>query len=104
MTEPTEVDWRDYLETNPRVQDGKPVVKGTTLTAEFLLGLLAQGSTTRQLLDRYPQLSAEALRAVFELAVESVHRKHPPKTPDEFFEGPEWTEVAPGVRMRKLPE
>ena len=98
------MDWRTYLDVRPDKFNGRPFVRGTDLPAEFLLGLLVDGSTIEELLDTYPNLSREALRAVFALAAESVHRKHPPKTPDEFFEGPEWADVAPGVRMRKMPD
>lgn len=54
------------------------MVRGTRLAVDFLLGLLAAGWTTDQLLASYPQLSPEALRAVFACAAdvtrdESLH-------------------------------
>ena len=51
---------------------GKPVVKGTRLTVDFLLELLAAGWSGEQLLDSYPNLSHDSLRAVFAFAAESA--------------------------------
>ena len=48
------MDWRDHIESVPGVLAGKPVVAGTRLSVEFLLGLLAQGWTEAQILESYP--------------------------------------------------
>jgi uncharacterized protein (DUF433 family) len=64
------VTWKDYITSDPDVVVGKPVVRGTRLTVDFLLGLFAAGWTHEQVLTNYPQLSAEALRAVFAFAAE----------------------------------
>jgi uncharacterized protein (DUF433 family) len=57
--------WQDYIHADPEVLLGKPVVKGTRLSVEFLLGLFAAGWTQEQVLENYPSLALEALRAVF---------------------------------------
>ena len=62
--------WKDYITSDPEVVVGKPVVRGTRLTVDFLLGLFAAGWTQDQVLANYPQLTAEALRAVFAFAAE----------------------------------
>ncbi len=49
---------------------GKPVVKGTRLSVEFLLGLFAAGWTEEQFLENYPNLTPEALRAVCQFAAQ----------------------------------
>lgn len=87
------IDWRTYLDVDPVIEDGHPVVRGTNLRAETILGELAGGSSTQQIVEKYPQVTKESIRAVFALAAESVHRKYPPKLPDEFFDGPEWIEL-----------
>jgi uncharacterized protein (DUF433 family) len=66
------MDWRDFIHADPEVLAGKPVVKGTRLSVEFLLGLLGAGWTREQLLANYPSLTPEALQAVFAFAAESV--------------------------------
>lgn len=58
------MDSREYIHSDPSVMSGRPVVRGTRLTVEFLVGLLASGWTHEQVLDSYPQLSHDALRAV----------------------------------------
>ena len=63
-----ELDWRDYIHTDPNILVGKPVIKGTRLSVELLLRLFAVGWTHEQLLDSYPNLTADALRAVFAYA------------------------------------
>jgi len=67
-----EVDWRAYLEADPEVVVGKPVLKNSRLTAEFVLRLCAAGYPLDLIIEGYPDLSAESLRAVFAFAAEVV--------------------------------
>lgn len=62
--------WPDYIASDPEVLGGKPVVRGTRLAVDFLLGLFAAGWTHQQVLDNYRALTPEALRAVFAYAAE----------------------------------
>ena len=66
------MDWREHIHSDPEILSGKPVVKGTRLTVDFLLELLAAGWSGEQLLDSYPNLSHDSLRAVFAFAAESA--------------------------------
>jgi len=65
--------WTDHIDADPTVLGGKPVVKGTRLAVDFLMGLLAEGWTPEQLHASYPQLSPDALRAVFAYAADVLH-------------------------------
>ncbi len=65
------MNWRDYIHCDPAVLAGKPVVRGTRLAVDFLIGLLASGWTREQVLDSYPQLTDKALRAVVACAEEA---------------------------------
>ena len=49
---------------------GKPVVKGSWLSVDFLLELLANGWSEEQLLESYPNLTRNSLRALFAFAAE----------------------------------
>ena len=69
------MNWRDYIHSDPAVLAGKPVVRGTRLAADFLLGLFASGWTHAEVLDSYPQLSQKALRAVFAFAAEAMREE-----------------------------
>lgn len=62
------MNWRERIEVNPAVLTGKPVVKGTRLAVEFLLGLLAEGWSEADVLANYPGLSRDDLRACLEYA------------------------------------
>jgi uncharacterized protein (DUF433 family) len=66
------MDWRKYIYSDLEILNGKPVVIGTRLSVEFLLNLFAAGWTEQQVLENYPTLTPEALRAVFAYAAESM--------------------------------
>ena len=65
--------WREHIQSDPTILGGKPAVRGTRLAVDFLLGLLAEGWSQEQMLENYPQLTPEALRAVFAYASEALH-------------------------------
>jgi uncharacterized protein (DUF433 family) len=67
-----QIDWQMYIHTDPDVLHGKPVVKGTRLSIDFILGLYAAGWSESMILENYPTLSTESLRAVFAFAVECL--------------------------------
>nr|VFJ43219.1 MAG: Uncharacterized conserved protein, DUF433 family [Candidatus Kentron sp. FW] len=69
------MNWQEYIHTDPAVLVGKPVIRGTRLSVDFLLGLLAAGWTESQILENYPQLSHEALRAVFAFTAEAMREE-----------------------------
>ncbi len=59
------MDWQEYIITNEEILLGKPVIKGTRLSVDHILGLMAKGWSEKELLENYPRLSKEALMAVF---------------------------------------
>ncbi len=69
------MDWRAYIHSDPDILDGKPVVKGTRLAVEFILGLFAAGWTEQQVLENYPTLTPDAIRAVFGFAAECMREE-----------------------------
>jgi uncharacterized protein (DUF433 family) len=48
---------------NPKVMLGKPVIKGTRLTVEYILNLLAHGATGVEIITEYEGLTAEDIQA-----------------------------------------
>jgi uncharacterized protein (DUF433 family) len=66
------MDWREHIHSDPEILAGKPVVKGTRLSVDFLLELFANGWSEDQVLESYPNLSRDSLRAVFAFAAEST--------------------------------
>lgn len=66
------MDWRDYIHSDQGILSGRPVVKGTRLSVEFILKLFANGWTEEQILKNYIGLTSESLRAVFAYAAEGL--------------------------------
>jgi uncharacterized protein (DUF433 family) len=58
------MDWRDYIIADPDILSGKPTLKGTRLSVEFVLDLLAAGWDMPALRVHYPNLTEERIRAV----------------------------------------
>jgi uncharacterized protein (DUF433 family) len=57
---------------NPKVMAGKPIIKGTRLTVEYILNLLAHGATTEEILAEYQGLEPEDIQACFLFATKSL--------------------------------
>lgn len=70
------MNWKDRIESDPAICGGRPRIKGTRLTVEFLLGLKAAGWTETQILDNYPHLMAEDLQAVFAFAQSLIEEEN----------------------------
>lgn len=68
----TETQLLNRITLNPKVMVGKPVIKGTRLTVEFILGLLAHGATINEILDEYEGLTREDIQACLLFATKSL--------------------------------
>ncbi len=66
------VDWKKHIHSDESILSGKPVVKGTRLSVEFILERLANGWTQQQILDNYPRITFEDLQAVYAYAYECM--------------------------------
>ena len=66
------MDWRDHIDSNPEVIGGKLRIKGTRLGVAFLLELFAAGWTQEQVLESYPRLTTEDIKALFAFASEAA--------------------------------
>jgi uncharacterized protein (DUF433 family) len=56
------------ISIDPEILTGKPVVKGTRLAVEFIIDLLAQGWTEKEILRNYPSLDQEDIQACLRYA------------------------------------
>ncbi|MGH9443180.1 MAG: DUF433 domain-containing protein [Thermoanaerobaculia bacterium] len=63
---------RDRIEINPEIMLGKPVIRGTRIPVELLLRKLAEGTGQADLLDSYPGLAPEDIRAVLAYAADTA--------------------------------
>ena len=62
----------DRIILNPNIMVGKPVIRGTRLTVDFILNLLAHGATENEILNEYKGLTIEDIRACFLFATKSL--------------------------------
>jgi len=51
---------------------GKPVIRGTRVPVEILLRKLAEGASIEDLLDAYPRLTVEDVRAALTYAADTI--------------------------------
>jgi len=67
-----EVNWKEHIETNPKVMFGKPVIKGSRIPVDLILEKLSLGESIEQLLKAYPSITKESIFACLSFAAESV--------------------------------
>lgn len=51
------------ITVNPEIFGGKPIIRGMRISVELILSLLAQGETSQTILEDYPALEPDDLRA-----------------------------------------
>ncbi|MGD1001490.1 MAG: DUF433 domain-containing protein [Candidatus Brocadiia bacterium] len=64
------MDWRKRIVVDPDILVGKPIIKGTRISVEFVVDLLARGWTTEEVLKEYDHLKPEDIRACLAYASE----------------------------------
>jgi uncharacterized protein (DUF433 family) len=64
------MDWQNRISVDPKVLVGKPVVKGTRISVEFVVDLMGRGWTTEQILHEYDHLTPEDIQACLAYASE----------------------------------
>ena len=62
----------ERITVNPKVMVGKPVIKGTRLTVEYILNLLAHGATVSEIISEYKGLTQEDVQACILFATKSL--------------------------------
>jgi len=68
--------WQGRIVIDPEVLVGKPVVRGTRLAVEFIVGLLAQGWSEAEILQNYPGLTKEDILACLSYASDTLRAEH----------------------------
>ncbi|MFP4349307.1 MAG: DUF433 domain-containing protein [Thermodesulfobacteriota bacterium] len=62
----------DRITANPRILGGKPVIKGTRISVELVLNLLASGVPEHDILTDYPHISKEDIQACLSYAANAL--------------------------------
>ena len=65
-------DWRDHITADPEVLVGKPIIKGTRISVELILGRLANGWSFEQILESYLHVTHEDILAALAFAAEMM--------------------------------
>ena len=62
----------ERITTNPNVLTGKPVIRGTRLSVEYILNLFAHGADFEEIQEEYPDVTIEDIQACFLFASQSL--------------------------------
>ena len=66
------MDWQERITIDPQILVGKPVVKGTRISVEFVIDLLARGWTVEEILKEFDHLKIEDIQACLAYAGEII--------------------------------
>jgi uncharacterized protein (DUF433 family) len=65
--------WRQRIVTDPAIHHVEPCIKGTRVPVSVILGSIADGDTSEQILKAWPQLTGEDVKTDLKFAAEAVH-------------------------------
>lgn len=63
------------VEVNPRIMAGKPVIEGTRIPVYVILEMLGEGKTAEEIVEAYPDLEKEDVKAAITYATKRVQRE-----------------------------
>ncbi|MDP6454242.1 MAG: DUF433 domain-containing protein [SAR202 cluster bacterium] len=66
------MEWRERIAGDPKVLMGKPVIKGTRISVELIIDLLANGWSHEEILRNYPHLTSDDIAACLHYAHDVV--------------------------------
>lgn len=61
-----------HITYDPKILNGKPHIRGTRLSVEFILELFASGATRDDIIKTYPRLTAKAVEEALKYAAKSI--------------------------------
>jgi len=66
------MNWRDRISIDPRIHHGKPCIKGTRVPVSVIVGSIAEGDTPERIIESWPQLTQEDIKAALKFAAQMV--------------------------------
>jgi uncharacterized protein (DUF433 family) len=66
------------ITVNPKQMDGVPCIRNLRIPVATVVGMLADGMTEKEILDAYPDLEADDIRAALRFAAEAVRERELP--------------------------
>ena len=71
------MDYQKYILRDPKICGGEPVIKGTRVTVRTILASLAEGASIQEILEDFPTLTEQDVRAVIAFAATSAEEDLP---------------------------
>ena len=65
--------WRDRIVVDASIHHGEPCIKGTRVPVSVIVGSIADGDTPQEVIEAWPQLSGDDVRAALKFAAEAVN-------------------------------
>jgi uncharacterized protein (DUF433 family) len=65
--------WRQRILIDPAIHHGEPCINGTRVPVSVIVGSIADGDTSEQILEAWPQLTGEDVKAALKFAAEAVN-------------------------------
>ena len=72
------MDWKDCIESNPEICHGTPCIKGTRVMVSVILDNFAEGHDAEMILQEYPSLTRDDIRAAISYAAELARERFVP--------------------------
>ena len=66
------MNWRKRIVIDPKVHHGKPCIRGTRVPVSVIVGSVAEGHTPERIIESWPQLTADDIRAALKFAADVV--------------------------------
>ena len=62
------INWKNFVTIDPQIHHGEPCIKGTRVPVAMIVGSIADGMTIEEVVNEYPQITPEAVRAALAYA------------------------------------
>ena len=69
------IDWHKHISVDPEIHHGEPCIKGTRVPVSMIVGSVADGMSLDEIIDAYPQLKQESIRAALAYAADIVRQE-----------------------------
>ena len=69
------IHWQDYVSIDPEIHHGEPCITGTRVPVAIIIGSIADGMTTDEVIKEYPQLNHETVQAALAYAADVVRQE-----------------------------
>jgi len=68
------INYKEHIEISPEIRFGKPILKGTRISVYDVLNWLANGMTINEIVNDFPELSADKINSCLAYAADKEHK------------------------------